>query len=333
VANTLFGIYLKDAPGSRIERCRIRGIKEKSAGEKGSGIHVWNTDGFTLVDNEVVDVRDGIYIQSSPHGTILHNVARDLRYGLHYMYSDDNVFEDNVFENADAGTAIMYSHRLTFRRNQFLHNRGFASVGLLLQACDEVVAEHNLIADNARGVFIEGSQRTMVRENVIAESDVALVIFASASRTTVTGNSFVSNLAPLALVGRRTDLAVKGNYWSDNDALDVDGDGRTDQPYRLSSVFDHLRENLSAADLFSRSLSASALAAAERSLPVLDPAPIVDPSPLARPPVLPVPEAARREPGRPAVAGMAVSVAALVLGGAALSRGRRRRTSLAEVAA
>src|SRR5215471_11928743 len=127
VTNTLFGIYLKAAPGSRVEGCRVRGIKEKTAGEKGSGIHVWNTDGFTLTDNEVVDVRDGIYIQSSPHGTVLRNVARELRYGLHYMSSDDNVFEDNVFEHADAGTAIMYSRHLVFRHNQFLHNRGFAS--------------------------------------------------------------------------------------------------------------------------------------------------------------------------------------------------------------
>jgi len=331
VANTLFGIYLKEAPGSRIERCRIRGIKEKTAGEKGSGIHVWNTDGFTLTDNEVVDVRDGIYIQSSPHGTVLRNVARDLRYGLHYMYSDDNVFEDNVFANADAGTAIMYSRRLTFRRNQFLHNRGFASVGLLLQACDDVLAEHNLIADNARGVFIEGSHRTVVRENVIAESDVALMIFASASATTITGNSFIGNLSPLALVGRRTDTNVVGNYWSDNDALDLDGDGRTDQPYRLSSLFDHLRGNLTAADLFSRSLSASALAAAERTLPVLDPAPVVDPSPLARPPALRVPVAAGRTPAHPAVGGLATSLAGLSAGLTVLSRGRRRRLTLAEV--
>ena len=83
VRNTLFGVYLKQAPGSQVERCDIRGIKEKAAGEKGSGIHVWNTDGFTLLDNDIVDVRDGIYIQSSPHVVIRGNRAHDLRYGLH----------------------------------------------------------------------------------------------------------------------------------------------------------------------------------------------------------------------------------------------------------
>ena len=76
------------------------------------------------------------------------------------MFSDDNVFEDNVFENGAAGAALMYSNRLTFRRNRFVRNRGFASVGLLLKACDDVVAEDNLIADNARGIFLEGRTAT-----------------------------------------------------------------------------------------------------------------------------------------------------------------------------
>src|SRR5512144_1555943 len=68
VRNSIFGIYLREANGTRVERCRIDGIPGRSPGEKGSGLHVWNTDGFELLHNEIVDVRDGIYIQSSPHG-------------------------------------------------------------------------------------------------------------------------------------------------------------------------------------------------------------------------------------------------------------------------
>jgi len=311
---TLFGIYLKDAPGSRVERCEIRGIPEKTPGEKGSGIHVWNTDGFTLIGNDIADVRDGIYIQSSPHGTVRGNRAHDLRYGLHYMFSDDNLFEDNVFERGDAGTAIMYSRRLVFRRNSFIHNRGFASVGLLLKSCDEVIAEHNLIADNARGVFIEGSERNTIRQNVIAQSDIALIVFASAAHTTIEGNSFVGNLSPLSLVGRRTDTLVKGNYWSDNPALDLDGDGITDQPYSLTSLFDHFRGNLTAADLFSRGPSAAALAAAERAFPVLEPARLADAAPLARPPVLPVPAVPDSRSAVHGPAGLLAATAACIAG-------------------
>jgi len=326
ITRALFGIYLREAPGAAVERTTVRGVPGLEPGEKGSGIHVWNTDGFRLVDNEIVDARDGIYIQSSPHGFVARNIARDLRYGLHYMFSDDNVFEDNVFEHAAAGAALMYSKRLTFRRNQFLHNRGFASVGLLFKACDDVLAEDNLIADNARGIFLEGSSRSVFRRNVIAESDTAIVQYDSCSTIRVEDNSFVMNLTPLTLVGRRTDTVFARNYWSDNREPDLDGDGFADRPYRLSSVFDHLRGNLTAADLFAQGFAAAGLAAAESTFPVLTPVPVVDAQPRVRPPLLnavPVPARARR--GVDAM-GTVASAGALVFGILVLTSPLRRRT-------
>ncbi|HYB52709.1 MAG TPA: nitrous oxide reductase family maturation protein NosD, partial [Thermoanaerobaculia bacterium] len=323
ISGTLFGIYLREAPGASVERCAIEGIPGKDAGEKGSGIHVWNTDGFRLTSNNIAGVRDGFYIQSSPHGEIRGNVARDLRFGLHYMFSDENVFEDNLFENGAAGAALMYSKRIVFRRNRFLHNRGFASVGLLLKSCDEVTAESNLVADNARGLFLEGSTGNRFLRNVIAESDVAVVLYDSCSENRFEQNSFVGNMTPLSLVGRRTDTNFDGNYWSDNEEPDLDGDGRSDRPYRLSSVFDHLRGNLSAADLFTQGFAASALGMAERAFPVLDPLPVEDHAPLVYPPRLDaVPRDSHRQAG-PDAAGLAACGIALSAGAATLLKGQR----------
>ncbi|HKA36071.1 MAG TPA: nitrous oxide reductase family maturation protein NosD [Thermoanaerobaculia bacterium] len=323
ISGTLFGIYLREAPGAAIENCEIRGIPGKDPGEKGSGIHVWNTDGFRLAGNSISGVRDGFYIQSSSHGTIRGNSARDLRFGLHYMFSDDNVFEDNLFENGAAGTALMYSKRIVFRRNRFLHNRGFASVGLLLKACDEVTADSNLLADNARGIFLESSTSCVFRGNVVAASDTAIVLYDSCSGIEFSGNSFVANQTPLTLVGRRTDTRFEGNYWSANDEPDLDGDGRCDRPYRLSSVFDHFRGNLTAADLFTQGFAAAALGAAERAFPVLDPLPVEDRSPLARAPLLPQVPSRERSGGRADVAGITASAAGLAAGLVALLAGRR----------
>jgi nitrous oxidase accessory protein len=324
VRGTVFGIYLRSADGARVEDCFVRGIPGRDAGEKGSGIHVYDTDGFTLERNEVVDARDGLYVQSSPHGVVRGNSVREVRYGLHYMYSDDNLFEDNVFEQAGAGAVLMYSRRIVFRRNRLLHNRGFASVGLLLQAMEDCLAEDNLIADNARGMFLEGSRRNLFRRNLIAESDSALVLYDSCAENRFTGNSFVGNLTPLTLVGRRTDTVFEGNYWSENDEPDLDGDGRSDRPYVLSNLFDHLRGNLTAADLLAQSTAASALAIAERSFPVLAPLPVADSSPLSHPP--PLPAVPRPRPGERTASwrGLAGSLAALAAGLLLLVGGRRR---------
>jgi len=326
IRRSIFGIYLREANGVRVEGCAIRGIPGRDAGEKGSGIHIYDTDGYTVVGNTIEDVRDGIYIQSAPHGFIARNVARDLRYGLHYMFSDDNVFEDNLFENGAAGTALMYSRRITFRRNRFLHNRGFASVGLLFKTCDDVVAEDNLIADNARGIFIEGSYRNRFERNVVAESDTGIVLFDSCGENVFRGNIFVANLTPLTLVGRRTDTDFDGNYWSENDEPDLDGDGRSDRPYTLTNVFDHIRGNLTAADLVARSLGAVALGAAERSFPVLRRIEAEDKRPLARPPHLPDVPRAAAERHRADAKGLAVSALTLGLGLGAVILGRRGGT-------
>ncbi|MCU0249572.1 MAG: nitrous oxide reductase family maturation protein NosD [Vicinamibacterales bacterium] len=327
VKRALFGVYLREAPGSTVQGTVIEGVPGLEPGEKGSGIHVWNTDGFTLTDNRIYEARDGLYIQSSPHGFVARNVASHVRYGLHYMFSDDNVFEDNRFEYAAAGSAIMYSNRIRFRRNQFLHNRGFASVGLLFKACDDVVAEDNLIADNARGIFLEGSNRDVFRRNIIAESDVAIVLYDSCARIRFEGNSFVANLSPLMLVGRRTDTVVAGNYWSENRELDLDGDGFADRPYRLSSVFDHMRGNLTAADLFAQGLAATALGAAETAFPVLTAITVEDSRPLARPPALPLVPRPERQTRSARLAGLALSLGLVAVGGAAAAaaRGSRRR--------
>lgn len=136
------------------------------------------------------------------------------------------------------------------------------------------------------------------------------------------GNSFVGNLSPLTLVGRRTDTLFLGNYYSDNREPDLDGDGVADRAYRLSSVFDHLRGNLTAADLMAQSFAATALAAAEQAFPVLRQVPVEDASPLARPPALPEVPLAPRGARTGGTAGLAASGLALVLGLALLSRGR-----------
>lgn len=308
-----------------LDACRIRGIPGKDPGEKGSGIHAFNTLDFRFRDNDVVDVRDGLYLQNSSRGEIRRNRVRDVRYGLHYMFSDDNTFEDNVFENGAAGSAIMYSERIVFRRNQFLRNRGFASVGLLLQQCDDVLAEGNLIADNARGIFIEGTQRVRFVGNIVAKADIAIVAFDSSADTRFEGNSFVGYMSPLMLVGRKLDARFEGNYWSGHREPDLDGDGRADRPYRLVSVFDHLRGNLTAADLYVDGFAATALGMAETAFPVLAPAPLVEAAPLAHPPALtgvPPQEGASR--GVEAT-GLALSTGLLVAGTLVLRDGRRER--------
>jgi riboflavin synthase len=92
---------------------------------------------------------------------------------------------------------------------------------------------------------------------------------------------------------------------------------------RLSSAFDHLRGNLTAADLYTAGFAAAALGAAERAFPVLEPTTAEDRTPLARPPSLRLVPRAPEPPRGTHLAGFLASAAVAGLGVVGLWRGRR----------
>ncbi|MBS1807919.1 MAG: nitrous oxide reductase family maturation protein NosD [Acidobacteria bacterium] len=279
----LYGIYLLKSRGNTIQNNFIRGRAELEVGSRGAGLHLWNSPDNIIIGNTITEARDGMYIQSSSGNVMRHNRVTNLRYGLHYMNSDDNKFEDNLFSDNIAGAAIMYSKRIEFRRNSFIHNRGFSSFGILFQDCDDCIAEDNFIIDNACGVFLEALRKSRFRNNVIAENDVAMQIYSSADGNEFSGNNFVENLSPLQLVGRETNTRWKQNYWSDYSGYDLDSDGTGDVAHKVQNVFEYLEGNFPRLRLYLNSPAAQALATAESTFPIIKGSALNDAAPLVQP--------------------------------------------------
>ena len=283
----LFGIYLYHANDNLISNNRITGRPYLDLGGRGSGIHIWNSERNTLTGNVITQVRDGMYLQNTYHSVIRGNRIFNLRYGLHYMWSDDNIFEDNLFYDNIAGAAVMYSHRVEMRRNVFRHNRGYSSYGILFQENDDCIFEDNVVSDNAVGLFMEAMRRGQVRRNLISANDVAIQAFGSASQNQFEYNNFVDNLSPILVVGAPADTrwngTSAGNYWSDYEGYDLDGDGLGDVPYKIANLFAHLEGVYPRLRLYLYSPAAQALALAERGFPLLERDPERDMKPLMRP--------------------------------------------------
>lgn len=283
--DVLYGIYLYHSARNTIRGNTIRGRAELESGERGAGLHIWNSPDNLIEDNTITEARDGLYIQSSHRNTVRRNRVSRLRYGLHYMSSDDNRFDDNVFEHNIAGAAIMYSKRIEFRRNAFLHNRGFSSFGILFQDCEDNLAEDNFIVDNATGIFMEALRRTTFRRNVVAENDLALMAYSSSADNLFVENNFVENLSPLQIIGKRAGArwneAGRGNYWSDYAGYDLDGDGVGDVRHKVQNVFEYLEGNYPRLRLYLNSPAAQALAAAEKTFPIVKGSAETDAAPLA----------------------------------------------------
>ena len=286
LTDILYGIYFYRSSGNTIRWNTISGRKELAAGERGAGLHLWDSPNNTIEDNKISDMRDGLYIQSCNGNQIRRNHVSNLRYGLHYMFSDGNIFEDNFFENNVAGAAIMYSNHIEFRRNAFVHNRGFSSFGILFQECNELIAENNFIIDNATGIFMEALRKTRFQGNVIAQNDVGMQMFSNADENVFTENNFVENLITLQLIGKSTTTRWsengRGNFWSSYDGYDMNEDGRGDVPQRVQDIFEYIEGNHPQLQIYLDSAAAKALAVAERTFPVLKGSPEIDPSPLMR---------------------------------------------------
>lgn len=287
LSDILFGIYLFQSADNKISRNRIAGRATLESGERGGGFHLWNSPRNLLEDNVVTHARDGMYIQNSSNNIFRRNRISDLRYGLHFMNSDENWFEDNVFFDNVAGAAIMYSRKIELRRNAFVHNRGFSSFGILFQDCRECVAEENLVLDNAIGLFLEASRDSTFRRNTIAENDVAMQIFTSSEQNTFSQNNFINNVSPLQLVGKTSSTKWQsdrgGNYWSDYDGYDMDGDGLGDVPHRIHNIFEYLEGNFPRLRVYLNSPAAQAIVVAEKSFPILKGSSEFDRRPLMRP--------------------------------------------------
>jgi nitrous oxidase accessory protein len=282
----LFGIYLLRAESNIVANNTIVGGRNVGIGNRGSGIHIWDSRLNRFIGNKVTDVRDGFYIQNANHTWIENNDAFNVRYGLHYMYADSNTFLSNRFYENVAGAAIMYSRGIVMKHNVFAHNRGFASYGILFQDCHGLIADSNVIVDNVVGLFFEAGTDNFFRHNVVAQNDIALHMFQNSTNNTFSENNFVDNLNPLAIVGKRTEshwnANDRGNYWSSYDGYDLDANGIGDIPMKIQNVFQFLEGQNANVRLYLYSPASQALAVAATAFPIININEEADEHPLMR---------------------------------------------------
>jgi nitrous oxidase accessory protein len=285
--DVLFGMYLWGADDNVIAENTITGREELGVGERGSGVHIYNSHRNNFRSNSIQDVRDGFYIQYANHTVIVQCEVFNVRYGLHYMYADSNIFLQNSFHDNLAGAAIMYSKGIVMRRNVFRDNTGFSSYGILFQDCHDLDADSNSITNNTIGMFLEASTGNRFRHNLIARNTVALQMFQNSTGNTFSKNDFIDNLSPLSIVGRRTEsqwsVSGTGNYWSTYDGYDIDHDAIGDVPMRIVNVFQYLEGQNPAARLYLYSPASQSLAFAAQSFPIFDRNEEVDFHPMMEP--------------------------------------------------
>jgi nitrous oxidase accessory protein len=327
VEGNLYGVYIHGSPEAVVRRNEIIGIRTGRMNEAGNGVSVWDAPGAKVLDNSVRYGRDGIFSIASRKNVFSGNRFRDVRFAVHYMYTNDGEVTDNVSTNNTVGYAIMYSHRLTIRGNVsdgdrdrgFLFNfangtqiSGNAVVGRLQDAerwtraglGGNEAREHGLPGDAepkqtlAAGdrigpekcVFIYNTNKNRFRGNWFEGCEIGIHFTAGSEGNEIAGNAFIRNQNQVKYVGTRyLDWSKdgRGNYWSDNPAFDLDGDGLGDGAYRPNDLVDRVLWTAPQAKVLMNSPAVQVIRWAQAQFPALLPGGVVDSHPLMAPPPRP----------------------------------------------
>src|SRR3546814_20451155 len=113
-----------------------------------------------------------------------------------------------------------------------------------------------------------------IHDNRFEGCPIGIHFTAGSERNRVSGNAFVGNQTQVKYVGtRRVEWthAGRGNYWSDNPAFDLDGNGIADREYRPNDLVDDLLWRHPQAKLLLNSPAVHVLRFAPRRLPALYP--------------------------------------------------------------
>ncbi|HEV8481396.1 MAG TPA: nitrous oxide reductase family maturation protein NosD [Candidatus Eisenbacteria bacterium] len=289
LVDVMYGIYGERADGMAIEGCRLTGrVTPGDEMGQGNGIHLWYTKNVTARRDTVERFLDGIYL-SFADGT--HIEATDVehcgRYGLHTMYCPGGRLVGCRMSHNVAGCAIMFSNHLTLADNDFSHNRGPRTYGVLLRDCSDGELIGNRLVDNTIAIFMDNSNRNRIASNLFQDDGWGVLLFSSCAGNQFTGNAFLNDDYPVALDMRysdnRFDDGHRGNYWSDGEAYDLNNDGVGDAAYSPVSAFAFLSKQYPDLAILAKSPAVAALSVSERVLPVLRPSEIVDRFPLVRP--------------------------------------------------
>lgn len=294
VTGNLIGVAVKGARDARVIGNRIAGRRDLRMNERGNGVYVWNAPGAVVEDNEIRYGRDGIFVTTSRNNRFSGNTFRDLRYGVHYMYTQASVVEGNASFGNHAGYALMYSKKMVVRGNLSEHDRDH---GILLNYVNNSAVEGNAVIDSpGKCVFIYNSNVNTFRRNWFEGCEIGVHFTAGSERNAISENAFIANRTQVKYVGtRHLDWSVdgRGQYWSDNPAFDLDGNGVADRPYRPNDVVDQIVWAHPLAKLLLNSPAVTVLRYAQARLPSLHPGGVVDTAPLMQPPAM----AARRRAG------------------------------------
>ncbi len=277
IEGNLYGVDIHGAKDSIVRGNTIIGRQDHRMNQRGNGIYVWNAPGAVVEENDIRYGRDGIFTNTSRKNIFRNNLFRDLRFAVHYMYTNDSEVSGNVSIGNHLGYALMFSDRIKVTGNLSLRDR---SHGIMLNYANNADVIGNLVRGGTeKCTFIYNAHKNLIAGNRFEGCDIGIHFTAGSERNAITGNAFLGNRNQVKYVGTRDvewSLDGTGNFWSDNPAFDLNGDGIADSPYRPNDLMDHILWSQPAAALLTGAPAVQLIRWSQSSFPATLPGGVVD---------------------------------------------------------
>ena len=216
--------------------------------QSGPGIHLENSTNCTISDNTIYNMSYnhsgpcayGIDLFSSDYNNIFNNnISYCESGGTNLFFSDyNNITSNHVFNNtgdSGYGISLFYFASNNTIISNYVYNNSYgiyinSSVGALYGPSENNTITKNNVYNNPYGIHLNGSNNNIIYNNN----------FSNSNNVRDNGNNTwnITKTLGTNIVGRPY---IGGNYWSDYNGEDTDGDGigDTNLPYNGTTSIDN----------------------------------------------------------------------------------------------
>ncbi|AAM05893.1 TPA: PGF-pre-PGF domain-containing protein [Methanosarcina acetivorans] len=215
-------------------------LLNNSASDNFYGVYAYRSGNNTFTGNLANDNFEGIYLEASDNNRLINNYASENIYGLDLTFSSNNTLDTNTADLNYYGLSMWVSENSSVNES----NAGSNLIGILLWMSEYNNLSNNTVLDNIYGFYlmddstgsgdkIRPNANTLV-SNVVANNDGGILI--DESYGNLIYRNYFNNTENVEDEYLNTwNSSEIGNYWSDYEGQDSNGDGIGDTPYVISN--------------------------------------------------------------------------------------------------